>query len=108
MPNRAYFIISAYDINIVVRRLKVLTNDPDRQIDSEIIDYIATHGKARAGELSEVIGITVPSIRYRIFRLMSLGIVGQEKSRNHQTWWFLLENEKSGFERIVMEREKNE
>lgn len=78
-----------------MRRLKVLTNDPDREIDSEIIGYIATHGKARAGELAALVGITVPSIRYRIFRLMAEGIVGQEKLRNHQVWWFLREDEKA-------------
>jgi predicted HTH transcriptional regulator len=79
----------------VVKRLKILRNAPYREIDSEIIDYISTHGKARARELSEVVGITVPSIRYRIFQLMAKGIVGQEKSRNHQTWWFLRDNEKA-------------
>jgi predicted HTH transcriptional regulator len=65
------------------------------EIDSEIIDYIATHGKANAGELAALVGITVPSIRYRIFQLMAKRIVGQQKSRNHQVWWFLLENEKA-------------
>ncbi len=77
----------------MVKRLKILRNAPYREIDSEIIDYIATHGKARARELSEVVGITVPSIRYRIFQLMAKGIVGQEKSRNHQVWWYLREDE---------------
>ena len=62
-------------------------------IDSEIIDYIAKHGKATAKELANLVGITVPSIRYHAFQLMANGILDQEKSRNHQVWWFLLENE---------------
>jgi transcription initiation factor IIE alpha subunit len=91
--NHAYFIISPCDINIVVKRLKTATLPID-QIDSEIIAYIATHGKANAGELAELVGITVPSIRYRIFQLMAKGIVGQEKARDHRVWWFLRADEK--------------
>jgi predicted HTH transcriptional regulator len=68
------------------------------EVDRQMVDYMAKRGKARAGELSEVVGITVPSIRYRIFQLMAKGIVCQEKSRKHQVWWFLQENEKARFE----------
>jgi transcription initiation factor IIE alpha subunit len=58
------------------------------QIDFEMIDYMTAHGKTKAGELSELVGITVPSIRYRLFQLMVKGIVGQEKTRNHRVWFF--------------------
>ena len=66
--------------------------------DSEIYDYMVVHGKAKTRALAELVGITVPSIRYRIFQLMARGIVGQEKSRNRQVWWFLQENEKARFD----------
>jgi DNA-binding Lrp family transcriptional regulator len=49
------------------------------KIDSEMIEYMAKNGRTRAGELAELIGITVLSIRYRFFHLMALGLVSQEK-----------------------------
>lgn len=71
-------------------------------INSEIIGYLGTHGKANAGELASFVGITVPSIRYRIFQLMAKGIVGQERARDHRVWWFLQKNEKDEFAKVVM------
>ena len=61
------------------------------EINIEMIDYMARRGKARAGELAELIGITVPSIRTRLCQLMALGIVYQEKTRDHQVWFFVNE-----------------
>jgi len=52
---------------------------------------MAKNGRTRAGELAEVIGITVPSIRYRLFHLMALGLVSQEKTRDHHVWFFFKE-----------------
>lgn len=59
------------------------------EINNEIIDFMAAHEKTNAEELSKLIGITVPSIRYRIFQLMAKGIVRQEKTRDHHVWFFL-------------------
>jgi transcription initiation factor IIE alpha subunit len=59
------------------------------EINIEMIDYMIKHRKARAGELAELIGITVPSIRARLFQLMASGIVCQEKTRDHHVWFFL-------------------
>ena len=61
------------------------------KIDSEMIDYMATHGKVKAAELSELVGITIPSIRYRLFHLMALGLVSQEKTRDHHVWFLFME-----------------
>ena len=63
------------------------------KIDSEMIDYMTTHRKAKAGELADLVGITVPSIRYRLFQLMLKGLVGQEKTRDRQVWFFVTEKE---------------
>ena len=54
------------------------------EIDSEMIDYVVKRGKARAGELAELTGMTVPSIRTRLFQLMASGLVCREKTRDHQ------------------------
>lgn len=62
-------------------------------IDSEMIDYMARHGKVKAGELAELVGITVSSIRVRLFQLMALGVVSQEKTRNHHVFFFVTEKE---------------
>jgi len=59
------------------------------EIDSEMIDYMAKNGKAKAGELAALIGISVPSIRYRLFQLMAYGLVSQEKTRDHHVWFFV-------------------
>lgn len=59
------------------------------KIDSEMIEYMAKNGRTRAGELAELIGITVPSIRNRLFHLMALGLVSQEKTRDPHVWFFL-------------------
>jgi Mn-dependent DtxR family transcriptional regulator len=61
--------------------------------DSAIHDYIAAHGKAKTQPLAELLGISIPSVRYRLFRLMAKGIVGMVKGENHQVWWFLRLNE---------------
>ena len=69
------------------------------EINSEIVDYIIKRGKARAGELAELIGITVPSIRARLFQLMANGIVCQEKTRDHQVWFFVKEEGRAASDR---------
>lgn len=61
------------------------------EIDTEMVDYMATREKVKARELSELVGISVPSIRVRLFRLMAIGVVGQERTRDHHTWFFLYE-----------------
>jgi DNA-binding Lrp family transcriptional regulator len=61
------------------------------KINSEMIEYMAKNGRTRAGELAELIGITVPSIRYRLFHLMALGLVRQEKTRDRHVWFFFKE-----------------
>jgi transcription initiation factor IIE alpha subunit len=61
------------------------------EINSEMVHYMIKRGKVKAGELSELIGITVPSIRARLFQLMANGIVSQEKTRDHQVWFFVKE-----------------
>ena len=63
------------------------------EINSELIDYITKHRKVKAGELATLVGLTIPSIRYRLFQLMAKGIIGQEKTRNHQVWFFIKEEE---------------
>ena len=47
-------------------------------INREMMGYMERHGKTKAGELSELVGISIPSIRYRLFQLMAHGVVGQE------------------------------
>jgi len=64
-------------------------------IDSEIIDYMARCGKVTAGELAALVGITVPSVRVRLFQLMAQGLVSQEKTRNHKVWFFLNEESRA-------------
>jgi predicted transcriptional regulator len=59
------------------------------EIDSEMIDYMMKNGKVNAGELAELVGITVPSIRYRLFQLMAYGLVSQEKTRDRHVWFFV-------------------
>jgi transcription initiation factor IIE alpha subunit len=61
------------------------------EINSEMVDYMSRHGKVKAGELAALVGITVPSIRVRLFHLMALGIISQEKTRDHHVWFFLKE-----------------
>jgi hypothetical protein len=63
------------------------------QIDSEMVDYMAKRGKVKAGELAELVGITIPSIRLRLFQLMAKGFVSQKKTRDHQVWFFVTEKE---------------
>lgn len=64
------------------------------KIDSEMIDYMAKHGRVKTGELAELIGIGASSIRVRLFKLMAQGLVSQRKTRNHRVWFFVNENEK--------------
>ncbi|MFZ1021973.1 MAG: winged helix-turn-helix domain-containing protein [Halobacteriota archaeon] len=59
------------------------------QTNRKLVAYLGAHGHASAGELAALVGLTIPSIRYRLFQLMAKGIVGQEKLRNHRVWWFL-------------------
>ena len=42
-------------------------------INREMMGYMERHGKTKAGELSELVGISIPSIRYRLFQLMAHG-----------------------------------
>jgi len=64
------------------------------EIDSEMIEYMVRRGKAKSAELAELVGITVPSIRVRLFQLMAQGLVSQRKTRNHHVWFFINENKK--------------
>jgi predicted ArsR family transcriptional regulator len=73
--------------------------------DSVIRGYIAAHGQAKTQPLAELLGISIPSVRYRLFRLMAKGIVCQEKSRNHQVRWFLQDDGKDKFETTEEENE---
>jgi len=66
-----------------------MTNIQTDEINAEMIDYMTTHEKVSAKELSELVGITISSVRYRLFQLMGCGIVGQEKMRNYRVWFFL-------------------
>ena len=61
------------------------------EIDTEMINYMRKHGKAKAGELADLVGISVPSIRVRLFQLMALGVVSKEKTRDHNVWFYLKE-----------------
>jgi predicted ArsR family transcriptional regulator len=89
MPFCACFIydniILIVDGDAVATRMKPQMDE----IDAEIINYIAAHGKANAQELAQLVGITIPSIRYRIFQLIVKGLVSQEKTRDHHVWFFL-------------------
>jgi len=60
-------------------------------INSELLEHMANRGKASAGELAAVVGITVPSIRVRLFQLMAMGLVRQEKTRDYEVWFFVKE-----------------
>ena len=71
------------------------TNIQTDEINAEMIDYMAAHEKVSAKELSELVGITVSSIRYRLFQLIGCGIVGYEKTRNYRVWFFLEEEAKA-------------
>jgi predicted ArsR family transcriptional regulator len=61
------------------------------EINSEILGYMKKSGKVKAKELAEFVGIGVPSIRVRLFQLMAMGLVKQEKTRDHQVWFFVKE-----------------
>jgi predicted ArsR family transcriptional regulator len=61
------------------------------EINSELLEHMANRGKASAGELATVVGITVPSVRVRLFQLMAMGLVRQEKTRDHHVWFFVKE-----------------
>jgi|GEM_PF-1571232 hypothetical protein len=69
------------------------TNIQTDEINTEMIDYMTAHGKVSARELSELVGITISSIRYRLFQLMGCGVVGQEKTRNYRVWFYVTEKE---------------
>lgn len=61
------------------------------EIDTEMIDFMARRGKTKAGELADLVGITVPSIRVRLLQLIVKGLVKQERARNRQVWFFVKE-----------------
>jgi len=58
------------------------------ETDRKILAYLGARRHAGARELAELVGLTIPSIRYRLFQLMAKGIVGQKKTRNHRVWFF--------------------
>ncbi|MGA7077015.1 MAG: winged helix-turn-helix domain-containing protein [Halobacteriota archaeon] len=62
-------------------------------INREMVDYMERHGKTKAGELSELVGISISSIRYRLFQLMAHGVVDQERTRDRQVWFYVTEKE---------------
>jgi predicted ArsR family transcriptional regulator len=62
------------------------------ETNRQLLTYLGTHSPASAGELAALVGLTIPSIRYRLFQLMAKGIVGQEKTRN-RVWFFVTEKE---------------
>ena len=64
------------------------------ETNRKLVTYLGARSRAGAGELAVLVGLTIPSIRYRLFQLMAKGIVGQEKARDHRVWWFLQPNEK--------------
>jgi predicted ArsR family transcriptional regulator len=63
------------------------------ETNKKLVAYLGVRNHASARELAGLVGLTIPSIRYRLFQLMAKGIVGQEKARNHRVWWFLQDNE---------------
>jgi predicted ArsR family transcriptional regulator len=66
------------------------------EIDIEMIDFMARRGKTKAGELADLVGITVPSIRVRLLQLMAKGVVSQERTRDHQVWFFVRDDASTG------------
>jgi len=63
-----------------------------KQIDEihlEMLDHMGKHERVKAGDLAKLIGMSIPSIRVRLLELMALGMVGREKTRDHQVWFFL-------------------
>ncbi len=67
-----------------------------KQIDEiywEMLDHMSRHERVKAGELAKLIGMSIPSIRVRLLELMALGMVGREKTRDHQVWFFLKNRE---------------
>jgi len=78
---------------MIERRLAVIEAKTETGLDIgaiqwELIYHIDKRGKVKAAELAELVGLTIPSIRYRLFQLMAKGIVGQKKTRNHRVWFF--------------------
>lgn len=55
--------------------------------------YMGKRQKVRARELAELVGISIPSVRVHLLKLMAMGFVEQEKTRNHQVWFFLKDGE---------------
>ncbi len=58
-------------------------------VNQEMLGYMKEHGRAAAPELAKFTGISIPSVRMRLYRLMAEGIVGEQKTRNHRAWFFL-------------------
>jgi predicted ArsR family transcriptional regulator len=59
------------------------------ETDRKLLAYLGTRRHAGAKELAELVGLTIPSIRYRLFQLMAIGLVGQEKTTDHRVWFFV-------------------
>lgn len=49
------------------------------ETDRKLFAYLGKRHHAGAKELAALVGITIPSVRYRLFRLMSQGLISQEK-----------------------------
>jgi predicted ArsR family transcriptional regulator len=61
------------------------------ETNKQLLMYLGARSQASAGELAALVGLTIPSIRYRLFQLMAVGLVGQEKTRDHRVWFFVTE-----------------
>jgi predicted ArsR family transcriptional regulator len=57
--------------------------------DAKLVAYLSARHRAGAKELATLVGLTIPSIRYRLFHLMATGFVGQEKTPDHRVWFFI-------------------
>jgi predicted ArsR family transcriptional regulator len=67
------------------------------ETNRQLLTYLGTHSPASAGELAALVGLTIPSIRYRLFQLMAKGVIGQKKTRNHRVWFFITEKEAASY-----------
>ncbi|MGZ4929322.1 MAG: winged helix-turn-helix domain-containing protein [Halobacteriota archaeon] len=65
------------------------------ETNKKLLAYLDANRYASAGELAELVGLTIPSVRYRIFQLMAAGLVRQKKTADHRVWFFV--TEKSGW-----------
>jgi predicted transcriptional regulator len=59
------------------------------ETNRKLLAYLGACHHAGAKELAELVGLTIPSIRYRLFQLMAIGLVGQEQTTDHRVWFFV-------------------